>query len=561
MTGHSTVPRLELEGVSKTFGRHRALRDVRLRIMPGELHGLVGQNGSGKSTLAKILTGFHDPDPGAAVRIDGEPLRLPVRLRQARDLGLAVVHQTLGLFEDATVLDNIRIGRFGATRWSRRIQWDREREAAGDVLAALGRSVRLDARVGALSAEDKATVAIARALQQARDGEGIVIFDESTRALGRDSLGHFYELVEGVLATGTAVLLISHRLDEVLQVTDAVTVLRDGEVMESGARTADLDHARLVKTMLGYTPRTVRPGQGQNGADRPRARRAGSHRPAGRRPGGAHAETPPAAVRRPEAGPGERVAARITGLTGEVLRDLTLTIECGEVVGVTGLVGSGHEELPYLVSGVRRAGAGTLTIGGTRLDLTRCGCGECLTAGLALVPEDRDADGLAGAMSVAENITLPQVRARGTALRVDRRWEREEVRSLLQRLGVRPPVPEMPVSALSGGNRQKVLLAKWLATRPDLLVLHEPTQAVDVGARRDIIAAVRAATEDGCGVLVAGADEEEMAALCDRVVVLDQGVIGTVLRAPLSADIVAEMIYSSAKLPLRPAQRWSAERT
>lgn len=516
----TTAPRLELRGVSKTFGRHRALDGVRLRVMPGELHGVVGQNGSGKSTLAKILTGYHAPDPGAEVRIDGAPLRLPVRLRQARDLGLAVVHQSLGLYDEASVLENIRVGRFRAARWSRRIHWDAEREAAAEVLSAMGRDVPLDAPVGGLSAEDRATVAIARALQRARDGRGVVIFDESTRALSRASLAHFYELVEGVLRTGTAVLLISHSLDEVLQVTDAVTVLRDGAVVRTGA--AGLDHGSLVHAMLG------------------------------------RALDEPAAATGPAPEP-DGIAARIRDVTAGVLRDVTLDVARGEIVGVTGLVGSGYAELPYLLASARPAASGTLTVGGTTLDLARTDCAAALAAGVALVPEDRDTDGLAAGMTVAENITLPQVRTRGSAIRLNRRWEAAEVRSLLDRLGVRPADPDLPVGKLSGGNRQKVLLAKWLATRPDLLVLHEPTQAVDVGARQDLVAAIRSAARDGRGVLVAGGDEDELAALCDRVVVLENGRIHHVLRAPLSPAAIAAVTHDQAERPLRAARPCSVE--
>jgi ribose transport system ATP-binding protein len=521
-------PRLELEGVSKTYGRFRALQDVQLTIMPGELHGLVGQNGSGKSTLAGILTGYRAPDPGSVIRIDGQELRLPIRLRQAQDLGLAVVHQTLGLIDEATVLENIRVGRLRAARWSRRISWDAERESAGQVLAQLGRTVALDEPVGNLSAEDRATVAIARAVQQAQDGRGIVIFDESTRALSRDSLHGFYELVQQVLATGTAVLLISHRLDEVLNVTDTVTVLRDGQVVGSGSRTADLDHGQLVAKMLGR----------QLQADV-------AHGPTGRASAEGLAD---------EAGAADKIAARISGLAGEVLHDFDLQIGHGEVVGVTGLVGSGHEELPYLLADDRRARAGTLEVGSTRLDLTTSSCADALAAGVALVPENRDIDGLAAQMSIAENITLPHLRTHGVRMRLDRKWENREVRSLLDELGVRPPVPAMPVGSLSGGNRQKVLLAKWLAMQPDLLVLHEPTQAVDVGARHDLITAIRAAAARGCGVLVASGDEKELAALCDRVLIIKNGAVSTELSAPLKAGAIGEAIYSRAVRPLRPVQ-------
>src|ERR1700744_4640112 len=193
--GLTRPPRLELEGVSKTYGRFRALQDVRLTIMPGELHGLVGQNGSGKSTLAGILTGYRPPDPGSVIRIDGQQLRLPIRLRQAQDLGLAVVHQTLGLIGEATVLENIRVGRLGARRWSRRITWEAERDSARQVLEQLGCPVRLDEPGGRLPAEGRAPRGVGRANQAGQGGKGIRLLEEADRALSRDSLHHFYELV------------------------------------------------------------------------------------------------------------------------------------------------------------------------------------------------------------------------------------------------------------------------------------------------------------------------------------------------------------------------------
>ncbi|HEX4255251.1 MAG TPA: ATP-binding cassette domain-containing protein, partial [Streptosporangiaceae bacterium] len=308
------------------------------------------------------------------------------------------------------------------------------------------------------------------------------------------------------------------------------TVLRDGQVVESGSRTADLDHGQLVAKMLGR----------QLQADVA---------------GGPAATAPASGV------PGEQgqdamgqVAARITGLTGAVLHGFDLQIGRGEVVGVTGLVGSGHEELPYMLADDRQANAGTLQVGSSRLDLAVSGCADALAAGVALVPQNRDIDGLAAQMTIAENITLPHLRAHGTRMRLDRKWENREVGMLLDQLGVRPPVPAMPVGSLSGGNRQKVLLAKWLAMQPDLLVLHDPTQAVDVGARHDLITAIRAAAARGCGVLVASGDEEELAALCDRVLIMKNGTIGAELSAPLQAGVIAESIYSRAVRPLRSVQ-------
>jgi ribose transport system ATP-binding protein len=506
----TTGSRLIVQGVSKTFGRYQALRDVDLDVAPGEIHGLIGQNGSGKSTLAKILTGYHPPDPGGRVLVDGSPLRLPVRPREAQAQGLAVVHQSLGLVDAHTVVENLRVGRFRANRLTRAIRWREERQDAAAVLERLGHPVPLEARVGDLSEENRATVAIARALQDAEPGRGIIIFDESTRSLSRASLEHFYALLDDVVATGTSALLISHHMEEVLEATDRVTVLRDGVAVETGLHTADLTEHDLVRAVMGRTLESMTP------------KRHSAHGPGD--------------------SPDDAIAVR--GVSGSVATDIDLDISPGEVVGVTGLAGSGHDELPYLLTGARAARAGTLRLSSVTLDLTRCGSAEAIAAGVALVPESRESDGLALALSVAENVVLPRRRRRAAVLPVDRGAENQIVREWVQELDVRPPDPAMPVGQLSGGNQQKVLLAKWLAGGPTLLVLHEPTQAVDVGARQVITTAVRRAAEQGCAVLVAGTDETELSLLCDRVVVFREGRQVTELSGDFTPDDIVGSIFS-----------------
>ncbi|WP_018505426.1 sugar ABC transporter ATP-binding protein [Parafrankia discariae] len=521
----STQPlRLRVERVSKTFGRSCALHDVSLDLRPGEIHGLVGQNGSGKSTLAKVLTGYHAPDPGARVLVDGVPLRLPIRPIEARSHGLAVVHQSLGLVNDHTVVENLRMGRLRAGRYTRRIHWQREIDEAQEVLSRFGRSVRLDAKVGSLPEEDRATVAIARAIQDARRGKGVVIFDESTRSLARESLEHFYELLDEVVATGTAALLITHRLEEICDAADRVTVLRDGSAVESGLSTAGLCEADLVNLVLGRTLQVL---------DRPAARAA----PPG----------PQAADK----------AITLTGVAGKIVRDVDIRMAPREVLGVTGLAASGHDELPYLVAGARRARAGQLTMGDVSLDLATIDCQTAIAAGLVLVPEGREHAGLAFEISVAENIALPLSRGRrGSLMPVNVGAERSLVAGWIDALDVRPPDSAMPVGKLSGGNQQKVLLAKWLAMRPRVLILHEPTQAVDVGARRTIVEAVRAAAAQGCTVLVAGSDENELALLCDRVLVFRDGRVAEELTGDITTDaIITATFASGTRRALRPSSR------
>ena len=513
--GPGAVPRLQVTGVSKTFGSNRALHEVSLEVAAGEIHGLIGQNGCGKSTLTKILTGYHAADPGGSVLVDGQSLRLPVRPLDARAHGVGVVHQSLGLVDDRTVVENLRLGRFRAHGVARHIAWRHEREQAQAVLERLGRPLPLQALVGSLSEEERATVAIARALQDTQDGRGVVIFDESTRSLTRAALEAFYAMLDDVVATGTSVLLISHSLEEVLAATDSVTVLRDGRTVASGLRTADLSEADLVQALLG---------RALDGAG----------------------------VRKPAAPGGP--AVEIRAVTGKAVQEVGLDIARGEIVGVTGLTGAGHEELPYLLTGVRAAQQGTVSIGGKAVELAGLDCAGAIDAGIVLVPEGRERQGLALELSVSENLVLPQRGSGRRALaRLDRSKDRETVAEWVRTLDIRPPRADLNVGQLSGGNQQKVLLAKWLATRPQLLVLHEPTQAVDVGARHAIAEAIRAAADAGCAVLVAGSDENELAVLCDRVLVFREGRIKEELTDDIPADRIVQAIYRGG--PRRPLRR------
>ncbi|MBS1700004.1 MAG: sugar ABC transporter ATP-binding protein [Actinobacteria bacterium] len=493
-----------------TFGSNRVLRDVSLEVRPGELHGLIGQNGSGKSTLAKVLSGLYAPDPGARIAVDGEALRLPVRPLRSRAAGVAVVHQSLGLIPQMTVLENMRMGRLKARGLGRRIDWNAERVEAEAVFERLGRRIDPGAKVADLREEDGATVAIARALQDATPGRGLIIFDESSRALGRRALEHFFGILDEIVATGTSVLLITHRLEEIVDAADRVTVLRDGRVVEAGRPVAGLSEADITSLMLGRTLDLER-------RSAPRLD--------------------------PQAAP---VAVR--GLSGRDVRDASFDIRRGEVVGVTGLAGSGYDDIPYLLSGATRADAGTLTVRDGALALDGLTPGSAIDEGVALVPEGRETAGLAMTMSMSENIMFPTTaRGGGRARAISHRREAEVVRGWIDALDVRPQQPDTLVKNLSGGNQQKVLLAKWLQGAPDLLVMHEPTQAVDVGARATLVRAIRAAAAEGRGVLVSGSDENELALLCDRVLVFAGGEVAAELTGELTPDGIVEATYSRGR--------------
>jgi ribose transport system ATP-binding protein len=504
------VLRLRGTAISKTYKSQRALNDVELALAPGELHGLVGQNGSGKSTLMKILSGYHAPDAGARLELDGVAVQLPVRVPDLRRHGIAVVHQSLGLIGEFSALDNIRAGRWRGARWSRRIQRRHEQDQAIRVLERLGQTVDLDRPVAQLSAEARATVAIARALQDYEPGRGVILLDEATRALSRPSLAHFYELLRAVMAEGASVVLVSHRLEEVLEACDRITVLRDGEVVAPAVPAGELSEAKLSRLMLGYEQRS-------------HARERGKAR--------------------------DDQVAEVTGLRGGTVQDFGVRIGRGEIVGITGLAGSGFEEVPYLLAGASPADGGVLTLGerpvglGARRGGRRVSVETLIGAGVFLVPEKRDEEGLAVELSIVDNLTLPRVGEKGRRWLIGHSWQLDEAREMILRLGITPPRPDALVSTLSGGNQQKVLLGKWLAGRPRLLLLHEPTQGVDVGARGDIIGVLRAEAERGCGVLMAATDVGDLALICDRVLIMRDGRVVAELTGDFDQDDIVEATF------------------
>ena len=500
------MPRLQLRHLSKSFGASRALDDVSMVVGPGEIHGLVGENGSGKSTLVKILSGYHAPDPGGSLLVDGQPVGLPVRPAAARRFGLSVVHQDLGLIDSFSVAENMRVGLFQVRRFSRSINWRQERERARLALADLGAVIDPEAPVAGLSPAERAEVAIARALQHHEAGRGLVMFDEATRALPPEPRGHFHSLLADVAGRGGSVLLVSHQLEEVLEHTNRVTVLRDGRVVAGGVKTSELSEHELIRLMLG-----------RELTRDPRPRRASA------------------------AGPAPLV--QVQGVSGRVARNVSLAVDAGEVVGLTGLLGSGFEELPYLLAGARPAATGTLSLVGRVTDLTRSRTRELLDAGVALVPERREAEGLAFSETVLDNITLPRVKGRSRRGLLRRRWQQEEASRVVHELGVKPADPRMQVGHLSGGNQQKVLLGKWLCGEPRLLLLHEPTQGVDVGARRDIEHAIGRAADAGTAVLLASMDAGELAGLCDRVIVMREGSPHSELSGEITPERIIESVY------------------
>jgi ribose transport system ATP-binding protein len=505
----ANAPRLEVRDVAKTFGARTVISGINLTVRAGEMHGLVGQNGSGKSTLAKVISGYHAPDAGASVRVDGRAMRLPIRPRDLRAAGVSIVYQDLGLIEDATVVENVRIARLKGSVGVRRIRWGREARAAQAALDRLGFDKPLRTLVRDLAPADRAKVAIGRAIQDHTPGAGLLIFDESTRALPVDALDDFYATVRQLRDDGTAVLIIGHRLSEILEHCDCVTVLRDGRCAAEGEPTDGVSESALAATMLGHSL---------------------DHLALDARTG----------VRDP--------VVEVRGVAGSGLAGtIDLTLRRGEILGVTGLPGSGFEELPYLLGGARRARAGTLVVDGQTVELARADLARLVRAGVVLVPENRPRDGLDLTHSITDNVSLPWLR-RGRPWAIGRGWQVEEAERVIDALGVVPRDPRQLVGRLSGGNQQKVLLGKWLAGGPRLLLLHEPTQAVDVQARQDLLRAIHGVAERGTTVLLASTEPEDLVTVCDRVLIFRNGAIVAELHEPRdSADIFGAVYSTSAK--------------
>ena len=509
-------PALAASGLSKSFGGARALDDVSLSILPGEVHGLLGENGSGKSTLIKILAGYHAPDHGGQLSVHGREVHLPLDPGRFRELGLSFVHQDLGLVPSLSVLENLRIDRIAQPRNRWYVSWRRERALARALFAEYGVSIDPGARVGELPQVQRALLAIVRAVAAMR-GEGaerqhgVLVLDEPTVFLPRADIEHLFALVREIAATGSSVLFVSHDLDEVREITDRVTVLRDGRV-HGTVETARTSEAELVELIIGRRLEAL---------------------------------AAPAAAAGPPAPVTHRVSLR--GLTGAPLSDVSLDVRGGEVLGLTGLVGSGFDDLPYFLFGARQAQAGELEIDGRRHQLASLTPSRAIAAGIALLPGDRQGEGSAGSLSVLDNLTIGALSEYFNHAWLERRRMRREARPLLNAFDVRPNEPAMTYGSLSGGNQQKVLLAKWMRPEPALLVLHEPTQGVDIGAREQIFSIIREAAERGMSVLCASSDHEQLALVCDRVVVFGRGrPVRELTGSDLTKERIAEQCYGSA---------------
>ncbi|HLH51328.1 MAG TPA: sugar ABC transporter ATP-binding protein [Roseiarcus sp.] len=502
MTG-GDVPLLELHGLDKSFAGVRVLKSVDLSVRRGEAHALIGQNGSGKSTLIKILSGYHAPDAGRIV-MRGAPVPLPLRPGEAAAAGLRFLHQDIGVVRTMTVLENLRIGRFRTSRYGR-LLWRSEREAAEAILAQLQLDIDPDTPVRDLPAAERALIGFARASQEMDHARGeALILDEPTAFLPGPSVEKLFAAIREITRHGSAVVFVSHRLDEVMAIADRISILRDGALVETVAK-ADTNERKLVTAMLGREMDALYPAR-------------------------------PAAS-------GERMLS-IEGLTGRIASNVAFAVRKGEIVGLTGLLGMGHDEVPYLLFGAQPPAQGSIAIDGRALaELTPR---KAFEAGMAFLPADRQRQSGVPKATVLENVSMTDGRRFVRHGRLRRDLERSAVEKVLELFDVRPPDPDRPLATLSGGNQQKALLGKWLRTKPKVILLHEPTQGVDIGSRKQVLQIVAQAAAAGAAIVVASAEYEELAHTCHRVLIFRRGrIVRELAGSDLTAARIAEQCYLS----------------
>ena len=498
-----------LAGITKSFGPTAVLQGVTLELRAGEVHVLAGENGAGKSTLIKVLAGVHAPDGGEVV-LDGSPVRFSGP-GEARRAGIAVVHQELSLVSELTVADNLVLGREPRRRGGRLDRREAHRRAVA-ALARVGAHIDPDARVGALGTGEQQLVEIARALsEQPR----LLVFDEPTAALSDEEAARLLHIIAELRAAGLALLYITHRMAEIARIADRVTVLRDGRVADVMTR-AEMTEDRIVTAMVG--------------------RQVESRYRRGRRGGTSN------------------VRLRVTGLASDAVHPATFDVRAGEVVGLAGIVGAGRSELCRLVAGADRPSSGQVEVDGRPVDLGSPTA--AMAAGVVMLPESRKAQGLFLDMSVAENVCLGTRLGRRRLGRTSPAARRAAARPLTERMRVRAAGLDQRIGDLSGGNQQKVLLARCLARSPAVLLLDEPTRGVDIGAKVDIYALINDVAGQGVAVLLVSSELPELLGLADRVLVMCERRIV----AELAGDDMTEeqvMRYATGSVP--PSVPLSAE--
>lgn len=471
-----SAPIVELTGIGKQFGAIQVLQGVHLSLYPGEVHALVGENGAGKSTLVKLLAGVHQPDAGT-IKVAGEvvELRNPA---QAQHTGIAVIHQEPTLFPDLTIAENIFMGRHPRNRFGR-VNWKQMNDDVAHLLSLLGVQLNVHTPVQGLSIADQQLVEIAKALSlNAR----ILVMDEPTAALSSREVKELFAIVKQLRQRGVAILFVSHRLEEIFELADCVTVLRDGTHVIT-APVNELTPEAVIRHMVGRELTALFP--------------------------------------KGEATIGD-IVLEVRQLNRQgVFQDVSFQLRKGEILGFAGLVGAGRTEVARVLFGIDRADSGEIRIKNAPVKIASPQ--TAMRHGLAYVPEDRHQHGLVMDFSIVANMTLPILRKVSQLGIVSQQRERSIAKEYVQRLHVRAASIDQLVRALSGGNQQKVVLAKWLITNPSILILDEPTRGIDIGAKAEVHRIVSDLAAQGLAIILISSELPEVLAMADRVLVMHEG--------------------------------------
>jgi ribose transport system ATP-binding protein len=500
---------LTVAGVSKSFGANQALRDASFEVPPGEIHALVGANGSGKSTMIKILAGVQRADAG---RIQLGPTvhdATSLTPAQSRRAGVRVVHQQDTVLPDLTVAENLAMGRgFERTRWGR-IRWKKQRRRAAEILERFNIAADPGQELASTRPATQAMIAIARALQDQEDSkDGILILDEPTAALPEEEAAILFEALKRYAKAGQAILFVSHRLDEVLKHTDSITVLRDGTALGTWPA-GEMTHARLAEYIAGRS-----------------------------------LEEMDASVNRMKTKSSASVLLEVAGLTGGPVNKVDFTLRAGEVLGVGGLLGSGRSTLLKLLFGLAPIESGEIHLQGK--PIAPRSPREAMRRGFAYVPEDRLRESAFPDLTVTENMSIAALSSYWSGVRLRLGKEDADTNRLVRDFGIKCGNVSDPLASLSGGNQQKAVLARWIRREPTILLLDEPTQGVDVGARAEIYSLIKSVTARGAAIILVSSDAEELELLCDRLIVLRQGHVFADLSTEDSDDVAIERLTGAA---------------
>ena len=489
-------PFLELENISKTFPGVKALNKVKFDIYPGEVHSLVGENGAGKSTLIKVMSGAHQPDEGGIIKINGEQVKISNPI-DAIKKGISVIYQDFSLFGNLTVAENIVINQI-IERNKLLLNWKEIRIKAEKALNVVGIKINPNEIVDNLSVAKKQMVAIAGAIAH---NAKMIIMDEPTSALSKQEVENLYRIIDMLKSKNIAVMFVSHKMDELFKVSDRFTIFRDGQYVDT-VKASNIDKKTLIAKMVGrdvnilnYANLNVK----------------------------------------------EEAILEIKGLSKKGnYKNINLKLYKGEVLGITGLVGAGRSELFQTIFGILKADSGKIILEGEEINLNSPW--TALKKGIGYIPESRQTQGLVLEKKVSENITLPLLKNFTNKLGIiNTKKQSSLVHDLIDKLDVRPKDENLTASQLSGGNQQKVVIAKWIATNPKILIVDEPTNGVDIGAKADIHKILRELAKNGTSIIVISSELPEILSISDRILVMRKGCIsGEFKNSNLTQEAIME---------------------